>query len=405
MQPTPPDRSPLDLELDALLAEMSGTGTGPTRADVLGRVRRLLASITTGATADRGSAPGGRAPAAVVEHDAGTGALFAAFDPDVLGHVVKDSTTGGIVQLVITHGGLGLGAATLAEPVEAIKERLLLTDHGAVVVPDERPQTAIVLELVEAKPKLAELRAKVGDPDLDLPLPQAAAVLRFLDTYPDFWGRLTGSCTITFNSSRADQRGGGLYEAADNRIFVSRLLATPPGAFLRLVVHETGHATFETALLGRRSMPVALDTHSVAALPARFADLGPGQAERLVLSTEDQEVRDLQSYWDAMSPDARKLYHAWLTLRAHRDRLLGLDLWRDPARNRLSPDHRRGYQAGKFSEFCAEVFMLYALGDLQPHVEALLADGRVEPEVKTAWRNAWSVLVAVADPVLGQRVG
>jgi hypothetical protein len=106
-----------------------------------------------------------------------------------------------------------------------------------------------------------------------------------------------------------------------------------------------------------------------------------------------------------MSVHAKTFYHAWLTLRAHRTRLLGLDLWRDPQRNRLSPEHRQSYQAGKFDEFCAEVFMQYAMGDLHPYLVTLLADPRVEDVVKAAWRNAWSVLEAVAAPILGPRQG
>jgi hypothetical protein len=82
--------------------------------------------------------------------------------------------------------------------------------------------------------------------------------------------------------------------------------------------------------------------------------------------------------------------------------LVGLDLWQDPSpkRNRLSPDQRRTYQAGGFDEFCAEVFMQFAMGDLYPRV---LAAGTMGAEVALAWRNAWHVLVAVASPILGPR--
>jgi hypothetical protein len=175
-------------------------------------------------------------------------------------------------------------------------------------------------------------------------------------------------------------------------IYISKLPATPPGAFVRLLVHETGHATFEAILLGDRPMPHGLCTDPK---PEVF-ELPPTE-----LVQADREIR---AYWDEMSASAKLFFNAWLTLRQHHGKhLLGLDLWQDPRGNRLDPEQRRRYQAGKFDEFCAETFMLYAMGDLEPHIMAI-PDDTVHVDVKTAWTNARTVLDDVASPILGPRV-
>jgi hypothetical protein len=120
------------------------------------------------------------------------------------------------------------------------------------------------------------------------------------------------------------------------------------------------------------------------------------------LSDLGRRCQEIHAYWDTMSARAKAFYRAWLTLRADDGKhLLGLDLWQDPHANRLSPGQRRRYQAGKFDEFCAEVFMQFAMGDLYPHVLAVLSANTIDPDVRTAWQNVWQVLDAVASPILG----
>lgn len=396
MHPTTPDDGSTAnagtlAELDDLLAELSG---GPVESpqEVDGRVRALVDAIAAGSDVDRGSAPRGPAPLPVVPHGIDAdGALFAAFDPDHVRAVIGDSLDAAIVQQVLRRGGLGLDATRLAEPVGAIRAGYVDADRR---VDPADPYHQVVRDLLADRPALTRLRQLVADPDLDVPLPQAGAVIRFLDAYPQFWAALVPKIkTIRFESRTADARGGGLFNLQDDRvIYLSKLRATPPGAYVRLFVHETGHATFETVLLDGRRMPYELDTDNVSGLIGRNA------------SDTGRLTQEVQGYWDAMSAPAKTFYHAWSTLRADRGRhLLGLDLWQDPVGNRLSPDQRRTYQAGSFGEFCAEVFMQYAMGDLHPHVEAVLADHTTPVDVRTAWRNAWHVLDAVAAPILGDR--
>ena len=322
--------------------------------------------------------------------------LFAAFGPDRVGSEVWDNLDGGIVQHLMTRGGL------LPELVASIKQRYLekVGDadsdaeaaglHGPVI--DE-----IVGLLVEERSALAALRQLVGQHDLDIPLPQAVAVLRFARSYPEFWPRVMSRIrALNFESRTSDGRGGGLFDRG--QIYISKLPGSPPGAYVRLLVHETGHATFEQLLLPTgQGMPHEL---TAAPKPEVFTVLPTGQVQ----VTDQAEPRS-RAYWGAMSASAKRFYAAWLTLRENSGKhLLGLDLWMDPKRNRLNPEQRRKYQAQDFGEFCAEVFMQYAMGDLEPHVIAIRADGAVPDAVRAAWAGAWAVLDEVARPVLGPRV-
>ncbi len=394
-----------DDSLEDLLNEMTSENPETVRARVRGEAQRLLDSLTAGANADRGSAPQGPGPQQIVPHHTADETLFNSFGPAKVGHLVEDITSGGIVQLIIAQGGLGLTAPQLAEPVATIKKRYLVVSGGQGTVADHEPYALIITAMVHARPKLELLCRQVGETARDLPLPQASALFDFLAAYPGFWGRLSNRCRITLNSRKANGRGGGLYEAKDGMIYISSLPATPPGAFIRLVIHETGHAMFEHDLLGGHPMPVPLYTYDVATWPAKFDPLKPGEKDDKVLTDDSRTIQELQDYWDGMSAAAKQFYHAWLTLQQHREHLLCLDLWQDPNGNRLWSGHRRTYQAGNFSEFCAEVFMLYAMGDLHPYLVTLLADGLVHHDVKVAWRNAWHVLEAVAAPILGNRAG
>ncbi|MEO6089630.1 MAG: hypothetical protein ABIQ18_41635 [Umezawaea sp.] len=335
-----------------------------------------------------------RTPPPVVVHGIPSdGLLFAAFGPARVGDLVWDNLDGGIVQHLMARGGL------LTELVGTIKKRYQEVAEGHPAAEAGELHGPIIDEVVglllEERAELAALRPLVADGELDIPLPQAAAVIRFIKAYPEFWPKVMSRVKeVRFNSRAADGRGGGLFDRG--MIYISKLPATPPGAFVRLLVHETGHATFEGILLGGRPMPHELDADPT---PEMFERLPTGLVQVSVQA--DQKIR---TYWDGMSASAKLFYNAWLTLRQdHGQHLLGLDLWQDPRRNRLDPEQRRRYQAGKFDEFCAETFMLYAMGDLEPHITAVL-DDTVHVDVKTAWTNARTVLDDVARPILGPRV-
>jgi hypothetical protein len=307
-----------------LLADLKGETPSVTVTEVQDRVTKLIASVEHGANVDRGSAPQGMAPQQVVAYDS-------------------------------------------TAPVSVTTELERATGE----------------QLTAWRSSLSGLRAIVADDELEVPLPQAAAVLRFHRTYPPVWQRLTAAkVRVKFNVRTSDGRGGGLFD--NNTIYLSKLPTTPSGAFVRLLVHEIGHALFETALLDHRTMP-----HELVA--DKLADLRK-PVESSALWDRGQDCQRIQRFWDAMSDPAKTFYQAWLTLRQNDGaRLLGVDLWTDPNGNRLDPEQRRKYQAQNFGEFCAEVFMLYAIGDLRAHVTAVLANGGAPLET-------------VAGQILGPRV-
>lgn len=304
-----------------------------------------------------------------------------------------DIDNAAIMQIVIQRGGL-----SLAQLLKAIRVRYIVrTGHGQA---DPGLAAAIIAEydtivetLIGYGPALGRLRTLLGVADLVVSAPQAAAVMCFHDAYPRFWPSLGKTIVIKFNSSDADSRGGGLFK--DNVLHMSALPCTPPGAFVRLFVHELGHASFERVLLENKNMPLEISTYAVPDLTDLRADPGPIGGKRRA---------ELLAYWNAMTPQAKLLYEAWLTLRHENGKwLVGLDLWEDPKGNRLRPGHRRLYQANSFSEFCAETFMLFAMGDLYDHVQVVLDNPEFGTAVQMAWRTAWRVLTEVAGPILGPR--
>lgn len=249
----------------------------------------------------------------------------------------------------------------------------------------------------------------IGQPDLSIPEPKASAVMCFLDAYPEFFPKLaattpvTGVKAIAFNSSTANSWGGGVFNHMnDCTIHLSELKDTTPSAFARLLVHEMGHATFQRMLLNSQPLPLMVDRCTVSELLDNFA-AQTAIAETLLTELSTTTLR-LQHYWTALPAAAKTFYHSWLILRRNKGQhLLGMDLGKAPNMALLTPSRRQSYQANDFSEFCAETFMQYAMGDLHPHVRAILANGAIGADVKVAWCRAWHILDLVAAPILGQR--
>jgi hypothetical protein len=393
MQSEPDDlgESSADLgELDDMLADMQGETT-ETVGEVQARVTALIAAVNHNANADLGAGPQGAPPPPVVVLDS---FRYNTFGPQQLRFAVEDSIAGGIVELIIRRDGRDFSITDLEAHVSKIKSaRSGPARPGLALMPYEQE---IARQLTACQPSLAALRTLTEDQDLDVPPPQAAAVIRFHETYPQVWPQLvTAGVKVKFNSRSSDARGGALFD--NNTIHISKLLVTPAGAFVRLLVHEIGHALFETKLLDKKTMPHDL-------VVDKLTDLSR-PVEQAALREQSKKCQEIRDFWDGMSGPAKTLYQAWRTLRRNGgEHLPGIDLWQDPRANRLSPEQRQQYQAGNFGEFCAEVFMLYALGDLQAHVLAVLSRSGIGQDVKTAWKNAWHVLETKAAPILGPRV-
>jgi hypothetical protein len=330
--------------------------------------------------------------------------MFEAFDR--VNKLIVDDVDADIIQyIIIRHGILGLDATHVAPLLPVIKS--LYEEYVGGQEPHEMqaPYGPIVADMIQDGLNLSRLGGLVKVTDLKIPLPQAGAVMCFLNAYPQFWPKLQSLVpAIKFNSGAADSMGGGLFTPHDCVIHMSAL-AVPPGVFVRLLVHEIGHATFERILLDHKPMPEKLNLNKVPEMLAPFAHQGPSIPSD-TLQEYGRQCEEIHNYWTGMSVLAQTFYQAWLTLSKHHGQhLLGLDLWRVPPVWRMTPERRRRYQADNFGEFCAETFMLFAMGDLASFVAAIMADGSIGPDVRIAWRNAWHVLEAVASPILGPRTG
>jgi hypothetical protein len=328
--------------------------------------------------------------------------------------LVHGSVEASILQYMIEHGGFAFSSPE--ELTKAIGDIQALYEGTASPAAAREDYRQIAQQLREDAGAPAALGRILGlDEPPDVPLPQASTVNQFLAGHPNFWpnvrARIAG---IKFNSRSARSWGGGVFDLnGDKTVQIASLPATPPDAFARLLVHETGHATFERMLLDEKDMPYELNTDRYPQILARRNDLqgliDAGQELNPKMQRELASIDEVRqrngAFWSAMSPDAQAFYQAWQTLRKDGGRhLLGLDLGPEPKGQYLSPANRRQYQAEKFSEFCAETFMQYAMGDLGPHVDMLLIKEGVPPEVKQAWRDARAVLERRATPILTRRL-
>jgi hypothetical protein len=200
----------------------------------------------------------------------------------------------------------------------------------------------------------------------------ARAILAYLGSWPDFAERLTGEFGVRIRIvPRIDSAYGDACYLNGELLLKASSLVSPYG-YLRLFLHEVGHATFEPRVLNGTTLPVAVAQAS-----------GPVDGSIAVVSK--------------VGPDARDLYKAWLTLRQDAGKyLVGLDL--GPG---MSPAQRRSYQARDFGEFCAEVFMQLATGELTGQVQALQRAGLPQPALN-AWAAVIKILPAYRQQILGE---
>jgi hypothetical protein len=177
-----------------------------------------------------------------------------------------------------------------------------------------------------------------------------------------------------------------------------------------MVLHETGHATYQRLLIPEGALPgsgyvptfwASGEAHTLevertgleeAARTAQAAGqpVPPGNAARLA-EINKIFARELpHEPWGALPPETRELYDAWTVLRqSDGQHLLGVDFTSSaPAAS------RRSYQAGAFGEFIAESFMMTATGALDAHIRKMRTEPGIPDEVRRAWQ--------VADRILGQ---
>lgn len=238
---------------------------------------------------------------------------------------------------------------------------------------------------------------------------------KFLDANPHFVPNIAqrGVKWVFFSHyPYVAANGGAAYVEAQvgnkttKTIHVGNLNNIPPSGFVRLLVHETGHASFQKDLLGK-NLPPEWENGTV------FADLRRRQAllqltRQTPVTGDDGLPRDPTDpvaeaarleraladlapmpVWNEMSEDARAYYRAWLVLREDGGTyFLNLDMG-----DRYRPFERQVYQHNSFPEFIAETFMQSAVGDLDEH----LADLRTRQGVPEQVLDAWAAVKDVLD--------
>jgi hypothetical protein len=295
--------------------------------------------------------------------------------------------------------------------------------NGLTVVKVLDPESELALRYIAGDKAKANLRKKLTTKrEKGLFGERARALDDYLTENPKLAAYLNArKITVQFNSGQAANYGEGLF--IDNTVHLGYLSAVRPDTFLRLFLHETGHATFQRLVVphqqqtnGESHIPDVMNNgragelwdtrdkvleqlRTVAATAVGSDNPDLSTLDRadprfggLITQLEDIEQElareNVKTIWDSWGPDAQTLYRAWLVLRTNNGQhLMGVDLelGRDPAA-------RRSYQAGKFSEFCAETFMGYATGLLADHLSDLKTNKSATPEVDAAWAGVVRIL-------------
>jgi hypothetical protein len=226
---------------------------------------------------------------------------------------------------------------------------------------------------------------------------------------------------FSFRSGSAKNQGGGVYISLAKTVHMDALDDVSPESYVRLLLHESGHATLQRLLMPEDRMPNKKNLDSFwdkgtgndlrterAQLQQAVADGtlrpdDPGLLARTAQIDQQFATEDPDNGWDRLSDDTKELYNAWVVLRRNRGQyMLGIDLG-----GTLDEQQRQDYQAGYFSEFVAESFMHVATGDIDDHLADIRADPSVPQDVKAAWEVAAAVLgrnaartILARDPVL-----
>ncbi|HEV7656514.1 MAG TPA: hypothetical protein VGP36_17505 [Mycobacteriales bacterium] len=202
--------------------------------------------------------------------------------------------------------------------------------------------------------------------------------------------------------------GEGLYE--NKTVYLGKLDLESPQSFLNMLLHETGHATYQRLLVPDGALPgngkvprfwaggEAQDLEvertqleqAVTTAQAAGQPVPPGIVARLadIRAIFDRERPG--EPWGKLPAETRELYDAWTVLRQGK----GLYLLGVPFTSGADADFRKGYQAEAFGEFIAETFFLTATGELDGHIRTMRTAPGIPDDVRQAWQ--------VTDRILGQ---
>jgi hypothetical protein len=331
---------------------------------------------------------------------------------------------------ILTDGTFNGTTADLAALLDEVEQKVLQQWTGQQLDDSKASQLARLAKDDEQEQK--QLAAAFGAPLDGVSGPQCRELRNFfINRYPNFLRNVRPGYIkdFVFGSREGVKQGGGVFVSARKELHMGAMGAKAPEAFLRLMVHEAGHASFQRALIGgtpptsvengdyfgmlqRRALLLA--TANAQPDTAR-ADLKRGRRVAIAvdpataaaasdLADLNQRLPENDRMWNGMSDDAKELYRAWYKLRENKgEYMIGLDLGRKPNKKgtAMDPAQRQEYQAGGFSEFCAESFMHLAMGDLDRYEATIRTRNDVPPEVKQAWATTRRILHNYGDPILG----
>jgi hypothetical protein len=272
---------------------------------------------------------------------------------------------------------------------------------------------SIAATMLENDNRLGMIGPQMGAPSLSsVGRGNALATATFMEAHPEFMTYLKQQKIKTiFNANKAKGMGG-MY--GDGTISIEEKVGKESkDVFLRTLIHEMGHATFQQLLLKdhlsddvskgeQGNLADTLNTTNIqvnllmqqnVGLPGQrtnVRNIQPVQQQSTQLGQRVDQKLHLEEELAKFSDDGLQFYNAWLVLRQDDGRyLLGMDLG-----SVMSSEGRKPYQAERFEEFCAESFMHIAKeeGALSQHIKSLQENDEAPGEVKHAWDQVWVIL-------------
>jgi len=248
-------------------------------------------------------------------------------------------------------------SGTMPNSREARVATLQLLTHGAWTYTETSGRGALTTINAFNTPGILENLSQLGE---------------FLDDNPNVIVNLTAAGVGWELMSKHPQIGNfGGGAVIEDRIHIADSVLAQKG-FMRMVIHEAGHATFQRLLLTGKKWTDAANR-----------------------GTEPPHAA-------ALTATGHKFYKAWKVLRDRPEFFFIVDMPGSATASR--GDGRRAYLAEQFTEFCADSFMHFALKEaqLRDHVDRL---PDTEVAVQEAWQQALSVLELYEAHILGDTAG
>lgn len=274
------------------------------------------------------------------------------------------------------------------------------------------PAQWIARQMIEDEDAQNELATIMESGVSTVPGAQARACLKFVKDNPNYVRNLRSrGIKFRFADNNAKAYEGGVFMDSTNTISMAPMDQTPADGYLRLFVHETGHASFQKDLLGQPTLTLEWNKGTAFGALRRRMELAqltdPEPDDGLPRPPEDPaaEMQRLEDWvrknepmstWHELPKDAQDFYRSWLVLRENNGRYL----YGQDHGDGFRPDDRRVYQANTFTEFCAETFMQTATSTLTPWLDELYRDDTVPQRVKDAWAVAHEIVERLGRPIV-----